>query len=697
MSLAEKLSKMSEAHQIQKQQEENQTKEAELAIIKGRIEDLEQQKYVLGNIFESLNYEANEGDGSTMKNYPSKVSEDIINVRSHIENLFNENKDVLLTHGIDTVEKLIESDIANDTPEIKEYREVHEDKRYQKELNKTDDIFYNKLVSFGVINEADESIRKPDGSLDYEKANFLIKLRLEEIDDEILLEKIKTPEGNEAKEILIEKLSKEIIDDIPDVFFRVNKNTHGADELEIGRNSGRILIYDDKVKFDGFVADNITPDILKALEIKYGEELTDKSLEKAYRVKINDAFKYLDRERNNNEAKLYNDLERSNPEKWQEAKEAYDDYNNQANYLRSVLSAKSKDFESREIHFNPKHITGYGGTYEDLIAFAEYESDNKKIKEAFHFGSSIYPPGLYYDTLKTFIDTRKDQLNELISVIENLDDNFDFRYRDNQISSIHKKILQTNLDKVRRKTENIESLRRFNFYNNASEYFEKKLKEREDIKLKVLEKIHLAAEYIEIRNELKKGNWSTHTEHLDRHIKQIEDRAEEAKNALNEILKLELEIPDEELILDGNYITVVSVKKELDNVRQEIRDKENKLNFQKQEYQAKLNSKPPLFGKEAWNKKLETMAKEIDILSTEVNYLNNEKYKDLVNKLKFYINTPNYSHVQNQIKSLPVYQGNKETIIRMLTSKVNEIINTKVPDKVIQLSKKYKDLEQELF
>jgi hypothetical protein len=70
---------------------------------------------------------------------------------------------------------------------------------------------------------------------------------------------------------------------------------------------------------------------------------------------------------------------------------------------------------------------------------------------------------------------------------------------------------------------------------------------------------------------------------------------------------------------------------------------------------------------------------------------NDRNYK----KAYLYIPTPEYSYVRNIVEKQPSIEANSKEIFNNLKIKLEAEINKKVPDGVLELREKFKDLEIE--
>lgn len=697
MSLTEKLSQMSEELEKQKQ-------EKIFTPIREKIEGLEHIKEHLEYILDNLNFSPEDEESFGMRSYPMKVADDKTKSTEYLNSLIRENKEVLSPLGVDSIAKLIENPIAEGTPEVSEYSRTNE---AEADLKDADQSLFSKLIEYGVINENDNSISTNDGFVSYEKAAQKIKRRLETLEEEILLEKIKTPEGGEAKEKIVSKISKEIENDVPSLTFSSSPNRDGYEELAISNNNSKILIKDDLFKWNGWVGEEVKPSIIGSYEVKYGSQATKEALEKAYSTKIDTAFERLDKNNRNNDALLQTTLERSSPEKWVEANKSYEDYVELTKDIKSLLHSKSEELSLKGINFNPENIRGYGAGFDTFFALTEYDSDYKKIIESFQFGGTLYPPQLYYDSLKEYIDKKIEKVTELTELIKNINSEEDISnlarggYH-SELSEMHRKILSVSFDGVRaEKRDDFNKLEAFRSYHEAHNHFEEINSKRAEKKRKILEKIELAIEMRRVKDELqaemKAAGIFGDVSRLDTEMQTIERNKKDAENLLGELISLEMDVPDETLILSNNQITVPSVSKKIEELKEKLIGMDRDINILRSTILEKASKKPLVFGIKAWETSLTDMKGEEKKLSAEISNGRTNEMNNLYNKLTYYIRTPQYSDLEKLLKSQNRVELKKDEIFSIIRTTVSQMADKKLPENILRLNDEYKELQGKLY
>lgn len=224
--------------------------------------------------------------------------------------------------------------------------------------------------------------------------------------------------------------------------------------------------------------------------------------------------------------------------------------------------------------------------------------------------------------------------------------------------------------------------------------------ERESVKKEMLQVVETAIDAKmkakELLEEIETQNFGGGIYDVENEVSRIEENKKDALVLMGELTKLESELPEKLVILDGNEIIVPSVKEQLDQLRKNRETEEQKLKNKKQEIYKQESNGPKLFGKNKWEKNLANLKKEKEVLEKEINKMQNQDYDALYKKYAFRIPTKQYSEVENLVKGQKNIQGSPSEVLGVLKAQLNEIINQKVPSSVINLYKEYKDLEKKL-
>ncbi len=720
MSLGDKLSELSEAKKAEEQKELDQIEAAkqealrleqlekdealriELEPTRQKIEDLENKKQQLELIKNSLIFKGTDDESLGMIDYSEKVVGRKETEEEGLNNLIKNHKDVLEPLHINSVEELVSNPDFESEPEVLSYKEAAKNRD---ELISSDSVLYNKLIELDIIKIDDKDLKSHNGLLSYEKAENKIDKKLELIEQELTIEKAKTPEGAELRDRVLEIASSEIIRDLPNLTFSANKNKEGAEELIFNNNNGRILIKDGYAKFNGWTGNEIVPFNMSAYEIKYGKDLARESLNKAYSTQLDIAFEKLDKVNQNNDKALEKDLDRCNQEKWSEARKSYDSFNDLTNNFKRLLESKSKELEPKGIRFNPEYPPNYGAGYKQFYNISEYDVDNNRIKNSMQYRGA-YPPELYFDSLTEYINKREEQLKELFEVVSKIETNEDMDefcggYH-SKLGDIHKKMLSLNFSEARRvdKTE-YRQLNSYNSYDEASDHFRMKNKEREIKKNKILEKIDESIELVDVKKELESAikieNFGGDPSHVDNEVKRLERNREDALDIMGSILRLEMDLPKENLIFKGSDIEVPSVTKSIKELELNISNKDKDLKTLTGKISEKRNNKPRIFGIASWETELKSMEAENKKMGDDLYRMKNDELRSLYSKQYFYIKTPEYSEIRKLVHEQKKVEGTPDEIFNELKIKVNEMATKKPSENVLRLNSEYKRLLSKLF
>lgn len=698
MSLQEKLSKISQNLQETKAETEKKTQEKELEPIRLQIKELENQKNQLDLVKGSLELKSSEKTGKGMKEYSKETEEQAKKESTRLDTLIDKNKDALQTMGVENKDQLVENSEFAEEPEVVSYKKAKEETT---NLEMSDSALKEKLKTLGVNVDAE--------NFSYDSAEKALAEKIQSVESELLQEKLKTPEG---KEEAIEALSKNLEKNIAQVNFSKDGKT-GAEVLSLNRGESKITISGEKTKFEGWSRAKLLPDEMSVLEKTYGADVLKEAVRKAYENKIQNSFDESDKENKNIDKALKEDLERASPEKGAEANKAFREFQNLANIFKTTLKEKAEELKAKGVDFNPNYVQNYGGDYEKYAMLGEYDTDNQLVEQTMR-NSQTYPPRLNFDALKEYTEKRIEQIKELTEDIKKLETEEDVsrftRGEKSGIGKAHKNILYTKFDGVKRpqyyaneqswEQTKVKGLMQFKSYEEASAYFKKKSLERETTKQKLVQSLETGIEAQqkgkELRKEIETQNFSGGINDVENEVSRIEKNKQEALTLMSELIKLESELPNEEVILNGSEIKVPSIGKQLEQLRKDRETEEQNLKNLKQKVSNHESNKPKLFGKDKWEKDLSDLKQEQKDLEEKIRKMGNEDYSALSRKYTFRIPTQQYSNVEKLVNEQKYVQGNSKEIFNNLRTQLNEVISRKAPESVITLNKEYKDLEKKL-
>lgn len=176
-------------------------------------------------------------------------------------------------------------------------------------------------------------------------------------------------------------------------------------------------------------------------------------------------------------------------------------------------------------------------------------------------------------------------------------------------------------------------------------------------------------------------------------IKNLESDKKEAERILQEIIRIETELPNEKVILSGISIEVPSALKEYNEFKKETDEKTKRLKDVLWEIQKLETNKPKIFGKEKWNSSLNELNQEKGELEkrTDRKWIQEENNK-LYKKIYYYVPTKEYSKIEKIVKEQPKTQGNSKEIFSGLKVKLNDIANKEIPESTLKLYEEFGDL-----
>lgn len=320
MNLEEKLGKINDKILLEKKNKEEAEKLEILKPVRENINRLKKEKKDLEIINNSLNFKKESvEDGLGMKDYASETSSKKEEKYSQLKETVDKNPAAMESLGIKNVEELASYPEFEGDREVVDYKQSI---KQEEELHLSDSQLQKRLESLGIkTNEKDFS---------YEVASQEISKRLESLDNELLAEKLKTPEGKE-----------EIIDKLADGFF---KNTNDIvyedssirnNDQKLGRMDSKeaerrydfsfekpgqyaanfgIELLADKTLISGYNNLRVLPENFKKEIDSYGIDIAKEALIKAYSKKTEEAFNKPD-DLLGREKRLRAAIELANPEK----------------------------------------------------------------------------------------------------------------------------------------------------------------------------------------------------------------------------------------------------------------------------------------------------------------------------------------------------------------------------------------------
>ncbi len=678
MSLQEKLSNLSQNLEETRAEVEKEIQNRDLEPVRLRIQELENQKAQLELVKNSVSLVANSEVGKGMREYANETNVNYQNESTRIDNLIDQHKEALGTVDIHDREQLVTNDEFVNEPEVQEYKKS---KEQLQELSVADVKLLEKLKSLGIEINTD--------SFSYDQVEQALNERIQGLETELSIEKLKTPEG---KEQAIEIIAGMMKDNLPQVFFHTEGD--GRNRISIADGEVKIQLDERGVHYNGY-DQKLLPSNIKDIEATYGIEIATLALKKAYAEKIDQTFDKFDKENEKNYEKRES-LKSISPEEASRVRDGMQEYAVLQEVFRSTINAKSLELAESGIEFDPEYEHNLGCTYEKCIELApeetiEYiENDLREHNTRF--------PNYNFTRLNDEIAERKEKLQQFIDAIANLKTKDDinnllktsdaliykFRSRYDDL-----KIAENGFSKPR----NIPA----QTYFSAMDHFDNRIALSEANKGKIIQKLEQALDVrearIKLEQELQKTDFAKNIYEMDSEIIKIERNKKEALTTLGSILQLEMELPQEEpLEFAEGRITIPSVRSQIETQRMSINNVNITLDNIKNEISEHLKNEPKFFGKDKWEKKLQELKQTYKDLEGKINQLNSNT-RELGNKVRFSISTERYSSIEEIVKSLDPMNGTSNEIFAVLTEKLNEVVNTKVPDSVTKLQGEYNSIQ----
>lgn len=707
MSLQEKLAKKSEELARTKAEQEFTAQEQELKPIRDHIKELESEKSQLDLIKGSLELKSGDKTGKGMREYSKDTEEKTKKESAQLDTLIDKNKEVLQTMGVESKDQLISNEEFADDPEVVSYKKAQEE---TEGVKTADASLQEKLKSLGIDIDPE--------NFSYDTAEKALSEKLQSLESELLQEKLKTPEG---KEEAIETIAKNFESTLPQTSFSQDEKTKEYN-LSIGSSSydrKNISIKDDKVNFKEWYNAKLLPENIKELESKYGSEIVEAAVKRSYDKKLDQSFKGFD-SINEQSYSLKEQLEPITPEEGEKARKAMQEFSDLQNEFRTTISEKAKELKENGIDFDPVFASGYGGKYEDYIQFT-YAQTVDEIKNDLQ-NTGAFPPKFDFKKLQDAISTQKEKLQEFVKVIKNLNTQEDVdslleKKGGNKevISKVRLDLQQPNTYDLYFKLNPSENARGRNndlkpieqlksqakTYYDAKDYLDKKIAGLEALKGKIAGKMELAINAQSKRDGLQKeletqkfargsiGN-------IEGEISRIERNKKDAMTLMTELVKLESEIPQEPVVLNGGEIRVTSVGQQLEQLKKDRETEEQNLRNLKQKISNHESNKPKLFGKDKWEKDLSDLKQEQKDLEEKIRKMGNEDYSNLYKKYSYRIPVSQYSDIEKLVNEQKYVQGTPSEVFADLKDKLNGIANAKTPESVVKLYSEYKELEKQL-
>lgn len=766
LSLKEKLARISEEAKGKKAEEESKNEAKRLAPVYKHIKELEESRRQFDLIKGSLEiktgsdftYKIKDLGGEVqragkmglgMEEYTNETDKSVQKNEGALDSLITENEEAMEVLGLSDQEviytlkkdskkseeptpgdiklhkrtKIAEHEDFDNTKEVVTYKKSGEQK---KGLAMSDAALQKKLIKLGVeISEEDKN------EFSYQKIEQVVDEKIKKLDEELLSEKMKTPEGRiEAVDILAEEFAKNTGSfEIGAVSITDKNNNNGYNQgkedssyvldfknpgNQNRNNSFRFQLFNDKTVLKNYYDLDLIPANLEEKKNSYGDEIALAALEKNAQNKVREAFTKYD-EKNGCAVSLKKQLELISPGKKEEIIKMLGEFNHTKTEFLDLVQTKSEELKAKGVDFSSSRPPGSRYSYQDIARIDGGESIASISND---LQLNIFPPKYNYEKLLQIIVARQADLNSFMEMIKNINNEDDLQEAQN--SDNYKKNKPTINELSRQASKYSVSDARFGFknipdrvendlalkcknYYEASRYLDEKIKINNDAADKILEKVKEANQRQLILAELgqaaKKDNLGDgflpnvvrNVEYL---IKKTEENRKDATELMEKIINLQAELPqNEELNLHRSCVYIPSIEKqakdfsaERQKSEDELKEKDNIINAKK--------LKNPLFGKDKLKKEIETLAEEklalekkISDLKKEETTANNKQYK--------YVKANEYSEVAKFWEEQKA-TGLAKDIFNNSKKELIKLIDKKVSPELLEKYNEYKKLDDKL-
>jgi len=694
-TLAEKLAQMREKQEATKAIGIESQQAEKLEPVYAKIEEIKKGLTELEEIAKQIKEAKNNSEAANKK---------LAEITNKLSTFLGDpnNAEVFETLAIQNLEQLIDNTEFADFSEITTYKE---ELTRVKTLTNEATTLKEKLTALGV--------NLPEGESTYVVAEKALVEKMQSLEDELLQEEFKTPEGREGA---IGTVAEKLQEKLPKTSLSQDSKSQ-AYNFSIGQDN-EISVGNPKktASFKPFSSADLIPADLTELEAKYGKELTRVALKKAYEEKIANSFEKFDQE-HNHVFELLQDLERANPEKALAVSEALKTFEETSQAKKKLMDAKIKELEEAGIYIKNN---SFSDAYKTLLGLSKYPDTIEQITEALK-DRSVFPPQFDWDKLSQQIETRTKQLeafSEAVLAIETKEDNKKFSQwnAENELSEgtigkfFQDYLAQSDFNPSYKENE---PNPRFSFTNTyrkntlpedfgkAKEQLETQQAELSQLSTEISRKFFLGLEAglkrADLIQECKKEKME-HT-NLDSLIRNITEDKKDAAILELEIKRLISELPEELLTLKGGEVTVVSIDEKIKALRAEKKTAETTLTKTETTLRAHNATKKPLiFGVPNWEKTKTELEKAQTDANVAVKKIADE-INDLIDKSKFQISTNELStfpKLESIIKTQNTSANSPAELFRGLEAELNKIKARKVPESVVTLHNEYNELYEKL-
>jgi hypothetical protein len=709
MSLKAKLEALSKESAAQKEAADLKQSNKELEPVRAKIQELEKTKLGLEMLKNSLDFQkTDQEEGIGMKEYKEETDSEKKQTQKDLEDLSKEYQETI--KDLDIIK-----DFADDE-EVIAYKQALEK---EKGLKLSDAELKKRLASFGIDINGD--------NFSYKTASQEVGKRLEGLENELISEKLKTPEGkSEVIDELSEKFSKNTkklqFDSITEIVDKDKASNFGEKQADLKfkfslkdklddytGDTTRIDFFGSKAIISNYTNLKLLPKDFQTQLDKYGQEIVQEAINQNYQEKVDNLFKNSD-ELEEKEKKMLAALELVDLKKRQQALETLSAFKNKKNEVLKELENKAKELKEQGIDFDSKYAPGYGGNYEEIFQF-NWRIDANEIMSSLENNNKLFPK-YDYDKIKKIGEKRISDLEKALKIIENI------KTKEDVENFVYKKQSDIFVNKLAEDKFglNIDEDAKFKLpegvsygdakqlateapsYQDALAQVEDKISQLEKIKNTVKDKLAQVVDYeINLHNLKLQYGPNFYPDSLESMVKEIEDERNVANKALLLIVNLETQLPtNEDLNLKGNVVEVPARKEEAKKFEKEIKNKTKELEDKKLVLNKKKEAKP-FFGKEKLRQTIASLEKEIANLETEITE-KETKARENWDSANYSLNTKEigFSNKINSLLKNYSASGKANEIFTELKKSLQEIADKEVPEQAQKLHDKFKELKTKL-
>lgn len=691
MALKDKLENISQQINVEKEEKKKNEESERLKPIREEIKKKEKEIFDLEIIKNSLDFKSDQNKKNEgMTEYAESTTNKKKKIKAELESIANANSEALEKMGVKNIDDLASNPEFAEEEEVVAYKEAG---AQESDLVLSDTKLKNRLAELGIeIN---------DDNFSYKTASEEISKRLDVLNNELMAEKFKTPEGKEeAEEMLIKHFEKEIpkieLGAVQKDVSRIGTEIFSA-SIKIGGDVKEFEIYDRaKFKKDPYIK-GVLPNDFAEKSKKYGVEFVAEALKKAYSSNLKESFVKSDGVINENARAALEKLNDISPEEESKARGLFREFKNKKQEAFKLIDKKQEEaMEKNRRALDPEY-------FKKMISFNSYYDDDHVYKLIFENNSgrsNSFPPAYNYKEIQSLINKRIKRIEDFMQALS--DFNLDEPNWYDKESSLYG-FESTNIDA---KFSDISSrqgsktLRDFSDYDSAQYYFKEKLKKSEDIEKKISEKISEVVDFETLKFELGGENYGRRDVmgDFDGLIYDINKNRGIADNALNQIAIAGFDLPKNEKIeVRDSNIYFPDRKAEVDRITNDLENKKKELQTKKDELTKKRNSKPSLFGKNKWQEELSSMEEDEEEIKNEIKALESDISSKNKNVYKRYTDYFQYANLEAE-KTIKEYSasGTGPEVFDELKQKLEEIAKKSLPDEVYKKYKKAKDLQTEI-